>query len=129
MMLLFNPPYRPYNYSREEITAVLETIGIPNRKRYIARNWNTLTTAELMNHTGYSESTLFKLMRGRGISKKRMIKYREHQETTIVFNNETGIYYSSISQAANAVGIHKSSLRDYMVGRRKNNNFNRFKIV
>lgn len=129
MIALFNVPYRPRNYSQEEVTALLETIDLTDRKQFIARNYNQLTTAELMAATGYSEATVFRLMRLRGIKKKRNVKFRDHQETTIVFNNQTGIYYSSISQAAETVGLNKSTFRDCISGRRVNNFTSIFKIV
>ncbi len=38
----------------------------------------------------------------------------------LVLDTETGIYYSSGREAADAIGIKYSRLRDYLVGRTRN---------
>lgn len=112
--------YRPCNYSHEEITQVLE-----NGKKvgYILRNLHKLSNKDIAKNLNVSEITVRRL-RGTGAGKKpKVVKFRDHQETTPVFNTETGIYYESISKAAGAAGIKRQTMRDYVQGCRKNNVF------
>jgi hypothetical protein len=116
-------------YSYEEVNNVLETSLDDRRTKKILRLWENTPVKDIVTKLNISPATVFRLVKGRVGKKRHVIKHRAHQDTFIVLNLETGIYYTSISMASKTVGIHKCSFRDYLVGRTKHPLSKTFKIV
>lgn len=66
------------------------------------------------------------------ISKKLLELKRDelnNKNSTILLDELTGIFYNSIDDLAKIYGINRSTIRDHLKGRTKNNKFKNFKLL
>ncbi len=125
MIAIFNDPYRPRNYSQEEVTAALET---PTDKRilFIINNWDKLNQDQMAKHLGIGKRHVFRLVKGIVPKKKHIIVKKYIRDGALVFDSQTGIYYQSVPAAAKVFNIPIESLRDNLNGRFKKRLYTRF---